>query len=208
MTPQQCVEETSFSFSRAVPPAGERRQQQRHMTILRVGALMIGDQRELCLIRNISAGGLKAHVYCPLSVDQRVTVELKTNQLVEGRVVWIEENNVGIGFDEAIDVAELLANPPVLPNGWRPRMPRVDIDTLATLRIGARLHWVQALDISQGGVKFESDQPLETGTDAVITLEGFRPLQGVLRWQKDGQAGIVFNQLIPFGELIAWLKRS
>ena len=34
-----------------------------------------------------------------------------------------------------MDVAELLANPPVLDNGWRPRTPRVEIDRMATLRV-------------------------------------------------------------------------
>ena len=41
-----------------------------------------------------------------------------------------------------------------------------------------------------------------------MTLEGFRPLHGVVRWSGGGHCGIAFNQLIPFGELIDWLKRA
>ena len=48
--------------------------------------------------------------------------------------------------------------------------------------------------------------PRSPGEDVVITLEGFRPLPGVVRWSSDGQCGISFNQLIPFGDLIDWLK--
>ncbi len=55
------VEETTFSFSSAAPQP-DRRRQTRHLTILRVGTLIIEGRRELCLIRNISAGGLMAHV--------------------------------------------------------------------------------------------------------------------------------------------------
>ena len=88
---------------------------------------------------------------------QRVTVELKTNQPVAGRVVWMREGNAGIQFDVAMDVAELLANPQVLDNGWRPRTPRVEIDRMATLRAGARTTWVHARDISQSGVKIETE---------------------------------------------------
>ena len=102
----------------------------------------------------------------------------------------------------------LLANPQLLDNGWRPRTPRVEIDRMATLRAGARTHWVHARDISQSGVKVESDQPIEPGTEVVLTLEGFRPVPGVVRWSAGGHCGLAFNQLIPFSELIAWLKRG
>ena len=79
---------------------------------------------------------------------------------------------------------------------------------MATLRDGARTHWVHACDISQSGVKVETDQPLELDSEVVLTLEDFRPLHGTVRWSCDGHCGLAFNQLIPFGELIAWLKRA
>jgi len=40
------------------------------------------------------------------------------------------------------------------------------------------------------------------------TLEGFRPLPGVVRWAADGTCGISFNGLIPFADLIDWLKQA
>src|SRR3546814_9382760 len=75
-------EETTFSFSdKAPPPPGERRQQARHLTILRVGALISEDDRELCLVRNISAGCLMAHVYSAYQSDQRIRSEEHTSEL-------------------------------------------------------------------------------------------------------------------------------
>ena len=123
-----------------------------------------------------------------------------------GRVIWRDGSNIGIGFDEAIDVEELLAVEPVLPNGWKTRLPRVEVDRLATLRVGATTHWVNTRDISQGGVKIESDQPLDAGAEVVLSLEGFRPVAGVVRWYQEGFAGIAFNQVIPFRELMDWLR--
>ncbi|HEV2816604.1 MAG TPA: PilZ domain-containing protein [Allosphingosinicella sp.] len=198
--------ETGLSFSREVPAPPDRRLSERHLKILRVGTLIVGGRRELCLIRNISAGGLMAHVYSRLVAGARVEVELKTRQPVAGRVVWVREANAGIQFDRKMDVTELLANPAVLENGWRPRTPRVEIDRMATLRCGARTHWVHARDISQSGVKVVADRPPEPGAEVVVALEGFRPLAGVVRWSGDTGCGIAFNQLIPFGELIDWLK--
>ena len=200
------VVETGFSFSSEVPAPPERRGDERHLKILRVGTLVVDGRHELCLIRNISAGGLMAHVYSALTPGQAVTVELKTNQLVAGRVIWVSEGNAGIRFDAAMDVAELLANPAVLDNGWRPRTPRVEVDRMATLRSGARTNWVQVRDISQSGIKVEGDEPPAPGEEIVVTLEAFRPLPGVVRWSNGAHSGIAFNEPIPLGELIGWLK--
>lgn len=197
-------EETTFSFSDETPQPRERRREPRHITILRVGALIGPAGRELCLIRNISAGGLMAHVYSHHVTGEEVAVELGNRQ-ISGSVLWANESNLGIKFDAAIDVAEMLSSQALLDNGWRPRMPRVEVDRLATIRAGARLYGVNTCDISQGGVKVETDEPLEIGAEVVLTLDRFRPVSGVVRWCADGLAGIAFNQLIPFGELMAWL---
>ena len=204
------VVETGFSFSNDVPQPPERRSSERHIKILRVGTIVVDGRRELCLIRNISAGGVMAHVYSQLMPGQHVSIELKTSQAVTGRVVWTRGGNAGIQFDASVDVAELLAMPQGVDNGWRPRTPRVEIDRMATLRSRAGTTWVHARDISQSGVKVEAEaeETPAAGEDVVITLEGFRPLPGVVRWCAEGSCGISFNQLIPFGDLIDWLKQA
>jgi hypothetical protein len=208
MLANDCHDETIFSLSKRPPepPEAERRVAPRHLTILRVGALIGPDGRELCLIRNISAGGLMAHVYSSHHTGETVAIELKTNHQIEGKVIWAEGSNIGIKFDAPIDVAGMLSSQAVLENGWRPRLPRIEVDRLATLRCGARLYGVNTRDISQGGVKVETDEPLEVGEEIVLTLDRFQPLQGVVRWCAGGRAGISFNQLIPFADLMAWLR--
>jgi hypothetical protein len=202
------VEETTFSFSREAPQPCERRTGPRHMTILRVGTIVVDGRHELCLIRNISAGGLMAHVYSTLKPEQRLEVELKTHQKVVGRVSWCSGSNVGIAFDEPVDVEDLLASNSELQNGWRPRLPRVEVDRLGTLRVGSHIHALNTRDISQGGVKIEIDQPLEVGAEIVVALQDLRPLQGVVRWYHEGLCGVSFNQIIPFQELINWLRTT
>ncbi len=206
MRSKEAYGETTFSFSEEAPARPDRRGEPRHLTILRVGALVGPQGRELCLIRNISAGGLMAHVYSPHREGDPVAVELRGNLQIPGSILWVDESNVGIRFDSPIDVEEMLADQASLDNGWRPRLPRVEVDRLATLRCGARLYGVNTRDISQGGVKIETDQPFEVGREVVLTMERFRPLAGVVRWCQDGLAGIAFNHLIPFHELMQWLK--
>ena len=206
MLSKEFHEETIFSLSPDAPQPPERRTLPRHLTILRVGALIGANGRELCLIRNISAGGLMAHVYSHHEEGARVAVELRSNLEIPGKILWVEDSNVGISFDEIIDVEEMLANHGTLDKGWRPRPPRVEVDRLGTRRAGARVHAVNTRDISQGGVKIELDEPVEVGSDVVLMLDKFRPVPGVIRWCADGYAGIAFNQVIPFHELMAWLR--
>ena len=205
MLSKECHEETTFSFSADAPKPLERRRNPRHMTILRVGALIGPAGRELCLIRNISAGGLMAHVYSHHVSGEEVSVELKGDRRIDGSIIWINESNVGVQFHTPVDLAELLSSQALTENGRRPRMPRVEVDRLATVRVGARVAGANTRDISQGGVKIETDEPLEVHSEVVLTLEKFRPVQGVVRWCTDGLAGIAFNQPLAFGELMGWL---
>jgi hypothetical protein len=208
MLAQERIEETSFSFSTQVPQPPERRVGERYVKILRVGALLVEGRRELCLIRNIAAGGLMAHVYSSVHPGQRVLVELKSNQRVAGQVAWVREANAGIAFDEPVDVGELLANPAVLDNGWKTRAPRVEVDRPAVLRVGARTFRVRTRDISQSGVRIDTDQALTPDSQVVLTPEDFRSVAGTVRWQQGRATGISFNHTVPLAELIAWLKRS
>lgn len=208
MLPRESVDETEEAGAAAGPArTADRRRDIRHLTILRVGTILFGDRRELCLVRNISAGGLMAVVYSDFEVDQRIAIELKTDQPIPGIVTWTRDSTIGVAFEGKVDIAEVLSNAAMLDNGRRPRMPRVPVDRMATLRAGARTYWVSTRDISQGGVKVEADQPLDIGGETVVMLENFRPIPGVVRWKKENIAGISFNQVIPFHELSRWLTQ-
>src|SRR5918995_2746098 len=85
----QPVETTLYSLSDAPPaPAGdgERRDGHRHMTLYRVGSIQVEDRRELCLIKNISAGGMMIRLYCSIADGTPVTVELKSGHPISGRI--------------------------------------------------------------------------------------------------------------------------
>lgn len=201
----QPVETTLYSLSDAPPsPAGdgERRDGERHMTLYRVGSIQVEDRRELCLIKNISAGGMMIRLYCSLPENTPVTVELKSGQPIRGRISWIRDQNAGIAFDRPVDVIDILSTS---MEGPRPRMPRVETSCFATLREGANVLRVQACDISQGGVKIRTDTILPPGADVIVGLPGLEPQPGIACWNDNGFAGITFNRLLPLGQLVGWL---
>lgn len=202
---EQPVETTLYSLSDAMPAEDERRADERHMTLFRVGSVTIGDRRELCLIKNISAGGMLIRAYCPLEPGTRLAVELKQGEQIDGAVSWMRDGCAGIKFDRPVDVVELLA---ASMDGPRPRMPRVEIRCIASVRQESQVYGLLARDISQGGVKVETGRRLQIGSDVVVTLPGMSPQAGVVRWNHDGCYGITFNRLLALSELVAWLHQQ
>lgn len=201
----QPVETTLYSLSDAPPPVDtDRRDGQRLMTLYRVGSILVEDRRELCLIKNISAGGMMIRLYCSIAEGMPVTVELKSGQPINGKISWTRDESAGIAFDEAIDVIDILSNS---MQGPRPRMPRIEIDCHAMLRDGANMIRVRVCDISQGGVKVALETVLPNGTDVVLGLPGLEPQRGIACWTDSGFTGITFNRLIPLPELVSWLKQ-
>ena len=202
MLEEQPVETTLYSLATLPPGMPERRHDERHMTLLRVGSLIIGDRRELCLIRNISAGGMLIRVYSAVAPDTRVSVELKQGEPIPGKTLWSQDEFVGVSFDTPIDIISLLSAPADAP---RPRMPRLEVNCIAWVRDDGVVHRTRALNISQGGLRVETTNGLPVGAQVTVTLPGLSPEQGVVRWNDGESCGITFNRVLALSHLVAWL---
>lgn len=201
----QPVETTLYSLSNTPPArAGQldRRDGDRLMTLYRVGSILVEARRELCLIKNISAGGMMIRLYCSIAEGTPVTVELKSGQPISGSISWTKDHHAGVSFDQPVDVIDILSS---AMDGPRPRLPRIETDCHATLREGANILRVLVCDISQGGVKVECEAILPQGAEVIITLPGLPPQPGIACWTDGGLTGVSFNRLLPLNELVAWL---
>ena len=172
------------------------------MSLLRVGALLIGDRRELCLIRNVSVGGMLIRAYSAIEPGTRLSIELKQGEPVHGAVLWAKDDLVGVSFDEPIDIVSLITTSSDAP---RPRMPRLEVRCTAWVRDGAIVHRTRAVNISQGGVRVETAKGLTTGSQVTVTLPGMPPEQGVVRWSDEEGCGITFNRVLALSQLVAWV---
>ena len=199
------VDTTAYSLSRKPPAPSDRREGERHLTLFRVGAMTVDGRRELCLIRNISEGGMMIRPYCALTEGTELTIELKTGFLVTCKVAWIRDGSVGVEFDSPVDIVEILSSS---SEGPRPRMPRIEVDCYATVRDGGEVHRMRVHDVSQGGVKLESARIIDQGADLVVSLPGLEPQPAAVRWSEEGYLGVTFNRLMPLAELVDWLRAT
>jgi hypothetical protein len=202
---KKLLETTHYSLSVAAPERPERRQDERYVSLLRVGALVMRGRRELCLIRNISAGGMMIRPYSPIAPGTEVSVELKHGEAVTGVAQWSDKGLVGVAFDEQIDVLALLTTP---GDGPRPRMPRIDLSCSASLRRDGDVSRVRVVNISQGGICVSSDANLEINANVVVSLPGLHAAAGVVKWKDSDCYGIGFNRVYPVHELMAFLKEQ
>lgn len=202
---QSQVQTTLYSLADAPPAPVERREVDRQLTLFRVGSLIIDGRRELCLIRNVSAGGMMIRAYCTVEPGTRVSVELKRGELVDGTAIWVKDDIIGLEFDKPIDVVDLLKTS---MEGPRPRMPRIEVDCVAWVREGADTHRAHARDVSQGGLKVEIQQKLGIGEQVTVTLPGLAPVPGVVRWFAAGCYGLTFNKVLPLPLLVGWLSEQ
>lgn len=199
------VETTIYSLDGATPRPEARRSGERHLSLLRVGSLIVADRRELCLIRNISAGGMMIRAYSKIAPGTRVTIELKQGEPVKATVQWAKDENVGLEFDKPIDVISLISTS---LEELRPRMPRVEVSCTAWVREGAIVYRTKAADVSQGGVKILTEKQLPIGAEVIVTLTGLSPAPATVRWKDEDSYGITFHRALALPTLVGWLQEQ
>jgi hypothetical protein len=199
---QQPVETTLYSLSETPPAAPDRRTGERYLSLFRVGTVTIDDRRELCLIRNVSAGGMMIRPYSHVTPGTHLSIELKHGHPIEGTVMWAKDHCIGVTFDEPIDLLSLLST----EDGPKPRMPRVEVDCPVSIRFESQVHHARVVDISQGGAKIEYRGPLPLGPEVVVSIAGLEACLGIVRWKHGESYGITFNRVLPLALLVAWLK--
>jgi len=187
---------------------GEQRADPRHRTVLQVARLATTRGDELCILRNVSAGGLRAEVYCDLAVGEPVEFELRTGRSIAGRVVWADGASIGVEFDRKVPILAYLAHQAIEELGRRVRAPRVQIGEKGVVRVADREFAVYIVDASQAGMCIRTDRVLFAGGACQIHADGLGERGATVRWCHDGEAGLQFKRPLSFHDFAAWRTRG
>jgi len=200
---EEDISRTEISFEPEEPTMERRSDDRSKISVYRSAMLRWNGYEALCLIRNISPGGLMGKLHTSLPPREPVTVEIRSGNHIAGRVAWSHDGHVGVQFDERIDVLEVLHAPVHGEPGFTQRMPRLRIACPVSLTAEGMRVGVTLVDVSQGGVKVEADF-LREGDEVTVAVRGLDPHRGIVRWSHDGWAGIAFLATIPFDTLAKW----
>ncbi len=183
--------ETIYSLSAEVPAADLATSEDENVALW-PGALTSGSVRRACWVRKISAGGAILGCEDNLEIGERLELELMSGEHLAGHVAWVREGEVGLSFDTPIDVFAIIAQDIVSQPGERRRMPRVELACPALIEIDGKTELVSTRDVSQGGAKLDVPASLAPEQKLIVTLDGLRPVDAVVRWSSGNVAGIAF----------------
>src|SRR6185295_11402855 len=99
-------------------------------------AIHHGGTRRDCVIRRISSLGATLGIDLSPTLGDRAAVELATGQRPAGKVAWTSRRQVGVRFDDSIDVIALLNRKLVSQDRERRTMPRVEIRAPVQVKSG------------------------------------------------------------------------
>lgn len=198
--------DTIFSLAEEPPrpqPPGASEDRAR----LQPGSVGHGSMREICFVRAITPLGAILSMDRPAPAGQRLELELLTGDKLGGIVEWADGKDVSLRFDTAADMFALITRNLVAQPGDARRMPRIELEAPAWLEAGSRREIVTVRNLSDGGARLETRVPLVIHEQIVLTLDGFRPAPGTVRWTQGLVAGIAFTPELPWQELVPWLRR-
>ena len=173
---------------------------------LDAGVAIQGSVRHACFIRRLTSVGAVLHADFELKAGERLSLELENGQRLDGTIARVSGSEAGLAFDRPVDVFAIIARNMVNMPGERRRLPRIQVRCGVHLETATGQELAESVDVSQGGIKLKTRLKLQPGETVQVTLDGLFPTAGVVRWAKDGTAGIAFTPERTWQELMPWLK--
>lgn len=186
-------------------PAHERRRSIRHATVMQVAKIRFdGEREELCLLRDISPEGVRAEIYVAAEVGAHIEIELRTGHMIGGRIAWTEGKAIGVAFDEPMPMSAMLAHCSFDDRLGTLRPPRLNVRMRGILLADGEQRVVPIGNISQAGLQIGTPDPLGAGSPCMIGLPGLPPRPAMVRWWRDGEAGLMLAEALEFAAFAEW----
>lgn len=183
----------------------DRRSKERSIMIMRVGLLEQSGKPFFCLVRNVSSTGISVKLYNPVPRPGEVAVRIADESPIDGKIVWINGNNAGIGFAQGVDPQTLMRLQQKLRPVRRRSLPRVKATSHAALHIGGRIIQAVLRDISSLGARVITSRSLEIGARASIRIPDLPEITGYVRWTECSESGLTFETPIPMQVISEWI---
>jgi hypothetical protein len=170
-------------------------------------AIFIMGARTPCSIRRISALGVAVGSDLTPALGERVAVELATGQRPAGKIAWTGRGELGVRFDDHVDMAALLNRKLVSLTPERRTMPRVEVRAQAYVKWSQSLSIAALRNISARGLQLEGEELPAIGTYVSVFVEGLNIPAGEVVWRRDTLAGIRVFEELSWTSIIPWIRQ-
>lgn len=179
-----------------------RRAGPRHQLLYRVARLVDDELEMLCILRDISPGGLCAQIFGEAELPERLEIALADDRHYRIDKAWQAGERCGFRFGDPVDVGDFLAAVQLYPSK---RGLRLRTDQPVTVTDDAGRMPAGLLDISVQGAKLAfADRLPSPGRLLEIEIPELGTKQAEIRWMTSAHAGVKFREEISFNRLAEW----
>jgi PilZ domain len=171
-------------------------------------AIFVSGSREPCSIRKISSLGVTILSDLVPALGEKVAIELATGQRPTGKISWTSGKELGVRFDDHVDMVALLNRKLVSLTPDRRSMPRVEVRCPAYVKYGESLSLAALRNISAKGLQLEADELPEIGTYVSVFVEGLNIPAGEVLWKRDKLAGVEVFEELSWTSIIPWIRQA
>lgn len=187
----------------ALAPFAEMRGAERYALLIRTAKLVTEAGEFLCVVRDVSATGLRLKLFHPLPDLDRMAVELANGEFYFVEKVWERDGHAGFRFAAPIDVGRFMEEPSDYPR----RPVRAAVSLPAMLSADGERSPVTITDLSQAGARIACDRHLAIEQRIKIEAAGLPPLFANVCWRSSPDYGLVFQQHFAFADLALMVAR-
>ncbi len=187
-------------MERQISPFGDEnmREAPRFALMLR-SAKLVGESGEfLCVIRDVSASGVRLRLFHPLPIgERRLALELANGAHYFIETVWEKDGEAGFRFAAPISVDSFITESSPFPK----RPVRLHLRCAARIGVGSASSAAVVHDLSPQGIGVELADRLSLRQLVRIELAGLPALYAKVRWRRHPAYGLVFQQSFRLDEL-------
>lgn len=164
--------------------------------MFRVAKLVSEDVELPCIVRDVSATGVRLRLFRPLEARRRLALELANGDFYFIEKVWEKGGEAGFRFSGEVDVQAFTTAS--APHGRK--QVRLRTSTAATLSARGESHAVVLRDLSQGGARIEAGTMLRFAQPLRIDAPGLTAIEARVRWCAHPHYGIAFERSFRLDE--------
>lgn len=169
----------------------------RFALLIRTAKIVCPRGEYLCIVRDISASGVRLKLFHPLPADTTLRLELSNGDSYALERRWEKNGHAGFRFVEAVNIHGFMEE----PSSWPRRPIRLRVRVPSTIHVGDVANPATVLNLSRYGARIEADVFMAIEQKIRLDVPGLPSLSAGVCWRSGKLYGLILRQTFTFEEL-------
>lgn len=169
--------------------AVEQRTAPRFTSLIRAAKLVSGEGEHVCVVRDVSTGGVRLRCFHPLPRDEAMVLELQNGDCFDIQRVREEGFEASFRFATEAPIERLVQEHLLYPR----RPLRLNIAIPLSLRTLTGVVSGVTQNLSQQGCRIEIDTTLALSQSVIVESPHLPGIRAKVRWRRGKACGLVFD---------------